>query len=156
MIGVIGGSFDQFVPAVRLYRQAGAHAGHDPARLRVGVHAMGFVADTEQRARDAFFPGWAHMFGEAARERGWSAPTRAQFDSLCSPQGAFLIGDPATAAAKIVAADAAFGGISRITFQMSTAMWEPDAMQRSIELLGSEVAPRLRRALGHADAGPAA
>jgi hypothetical protein len=38
----------------------------------------------------------------------------------------------------------ALGGIARITFQMSTASLEPAAMKRSIELLGTEVAPIVR------------
>ena len=151
MIGIIGGGFENFVPAVKLYREAGARAGHEPASLQVGVHAMGFVADTAHAAREAFYPGWAHMFSQAAKERGMSEPSRGQFEMLCSPRGAFLIGDPTTVVSKILAADAAFGGLSRVTFQMSTAMWEPDAMLRSIELLGREVAPRVKERLSHVD-----
>lgn len=147
MIGVIGGSFRQFRPLVDAYRAAGLRAGHKPEALRVGLHAMGFVADQDKIARDAFFPGWSHMFGEVGRDRGWSKPTRAQFDATCAPQGAFLIGDPATVVDRIVAADMALGGLSRVTFQMSTAMWDPKAMRRSIELVGTEVAPLIRRAL---------
>jgi hypothetical protein len=45
-------------------------------------------------------------------------------------------------------ASKALGGVSRITFQMSTASLETEAMQRSIELLGSEVAPIVRAADG--------
>ena len=144
MIAIIGGSFDRFRPLVDLYREAGRRAGHAPELLRVGVHAMGFVADTDAAARDAFFPGWAHMFTEIGRERGWSRATRAQFDAMCGPQGAFLIGSPDTVQAKIIAANAALGSISRITFQMSSAMLETAPMQRSIELLGTKVAPRIR------------
>ena len=49
---------------------------------------------------------------------------------------------------KILAADQALGGISRLTIQMSSAMLETKAMQRSIELLGAEVAPAVKAALG--------
>lgn len=148
MVAIIGGSFERFRPLVDLYREAGRRAGHAAETLKVGVHAMGFVGDTDAAARDAFFPGWAHMFTEIGRERGWPRATRAQFDAMCSPQGAFLIGDPQTVAAKIRAADEVLGGISRLTFQMSSAMLETAAMQRSIELLGTAVAPTLR-AVGH-------
>ena len=144
MIAIIGGSFDRFRPLVELYRDAGRAAGHAPERLRVGIHAMGFVADTDEAARDAFFPGWAHMFTEIGRERGWPRATRAQFDAMCGPHGAFLIGSPQTVRDKIWSANETLGGISRLTFQMSSAMLEPAAMQRSIELLGSEVAPTFR------------
>jgi alkanesulfonate monooxygenase SsuD/methylene tetrahydromethanopterin reductase-like flavin-dependent oxidoreductase (luciferase family) len=80
------------------------------------------------------------------RERGWTAPSRQQFDAMCGPEGAFLIGDPATVAAKMLDAHEALGGIERITFQMSTASLDTAAMKRSIELLGTEVAPIVRAA----------
>jgi probable LLM family oxidoreductase len=144
MVAIIGGSFGRFRPLVDLYREAGARAGHGPDRLKVGVHAMGFVAETDIAARDSFFPGWAHLTAKVGRERGWSPPTRAQFDAMAGPDGAFLIGGPATVAAKIRDADAALGGVARITFQMSTASLDTAAMRRSIELLGAEVAPVVR------------
>lgn len=144
MIAIIGGSFDRFRPLVELYREAGQKAGHPPEMLKVGIHAMGFIGDSDQSARDAFFPGWAHMFSGIGRERGWSVPTRTQFDAMCGPHGAFLIGNPETVRDKILAMDEALDGISRLTFQMSSAMLETEAMQRSIELLGTEVAPMVR------------
>jgi len=148
MVAIIGGSFARFRPLVDLYREAGRRAGYAPETLKVGIHAMGFVGDTDRSAADAFFPGWAHMFTEIGRERGWSTATRAQFDAMCGPQGAFLIGNPQTVRDKVLAANDALGGISRLTFQMSSAMLETEAMQRSITLLGTEVAPAVKAALG--------
>jgi alkanesulfonate monooxygenase SsuD/methylene tetrahydromethanopterin reductase-like flavin-dependent oxidoreductase (luciferase family) len=88
------------------------------------------------------------MFTEIGRERGWSTATRAQFEAMRGPGGAFLIGSPETVRDKVLAADRALGGISRLTFQMSSAMLETKAMQRSIEWLGTEVAPAVKAALG--------
>jgi probable LLM family oxidoreductase len=147
MVAIIGGSFERFRPLVDLYRESGQRAGHKPEQLTVGVHAMGFVGETSTTARDAFFPGWAHMVGTIGRERGWSAPSRQQFEATCGPGGAYLIGDPQTVASKMLAASDALGGVSRITFQMSSAALETAAMKRSIELLGSEVAPIVRAAM---------
>ncbi|EHK53047.1 LLM class flavin-dependent oxidoreductase, partial [Allomesorhizobium alhagi] len=146
MIAIIGGTFERFRPLVDLYREAGRRAGHGPEKLVVGVHAMGFVGDTDAEAKDNFFPGWAHLTGTIGRERGWSTPTRQQFEAMASPEGAFLIGEPATVAAKMLRASETLGGISRITFQMSTASLETAAMKRAIELLGTEVAPIVRSA----------
>jgi probable LLM family oxidoreductase len=148
MVAIIGGSFERFRPLIDLYHEAGAHAGHDPDTLKVGVHAMGFVGDTDEDARNAFFPGWAHLTTKVGRERGWSPPSRAQFGDMAGPDGAFLIGAPATVAAKMLHASEVLGGVSRITFQMSTASLETAAMARSIELLGLEVAPIVRAAGG--------
>ncbi|MGI2034588.1 LLM class flavin-dependent oxidoreductase [Rhizobium panacihumi] len=146
MVAIIGGSFERFRPLVDLYREAGNRAGHDPDMLKVGVHAMGFIGETDMGARDAFFPGWAHLTTKIGRERGRSSPTRQQFETLAGPEGAFLVGAPDTVAAKLLQASEALGGISRITFQMSTASLDAAAMKKSIELLGTEVAPIVRAA----------
>ena len=146
MVAIIGGDYDRFRPLVDLYREAGRRAGHPPQALRVGVHAIGFVAETTAQAKDAFFPGWAHMFTTIGRERGWSPVTLAQFEAMCAPGGAFLIGDPKTVASKMLHASLTLGGVSRMTFQMSSASLEHEAMKRSIGLLGSEVAPVVRQA----------
>ena len=146
MVAIIGGDFRRFRPLVDIYREAGRRAGHPPERLKVGVHAIGFVGETSDDAKNAFFPGWQYMFTEIGRERGWSRATRGQFEAMCSPNGAFLIGDPSTVAAKMLSASEVLGGVSRITFQMSSASLEHSAMKKSIELLGTEVAPIVRRA----------
>ncbi len=143
MVAIIGGEIARFRPLVDLYRQAGAQAGQAPDTLKVGIHAMGFVADTTREAQDRFFPGWQQMFTKIGRERGWPPATRAQFDQLVAPTGAFLVGDPETVAAKILRADRDIGGIDRLTFQMSSAAHDQDAMLRSIALLGQEVRPRV-------------
>jgi probable LLM family oxidoreductase len=147
MVAIIGGSFERFRPLVELYREAGRRAGHASETLKVGVHAIGFVADTDRAARAAFYPGWAEMFGKIGAERGWpSSGLEEQFAAMCAPGGSYLIGAPETVAAKVRAAGAALGGLSRLTFQMSSAMQEPEAMQRSIALLGTEVMPRVKAA----------
>lgn len=146
MIAIIGGTFDRFRPLVDLYREAGVRAGHDPAQLKVAVHAMGFVADSDEDAGNLFFPGWAQMIGKYARERGWPQPSRAQFDEMASPDGAFLVGSPATVADKMRHASEVLGGVSRFAFQMTSAAFETAAMARSIELIGTEVAPVMRAA----------
>jgi probable LLM family oxidoreductase len=146
MIAIIGGTFERFRPVVDLYREAGARAGHDTETLKVGVHVVGFVGDTDDEARNAYFPGWQHLFAKVGRERGWAPPTREQFDAMADPEGAYLIGDPRTVAAKILRASETLGDLSRITLQMTSASIEMAAMKRSIELLGLEVAPIIRAA----------
>jgi probable LLM family oxidoreductase len=144
MVAIIGGQFSRFRPLVDLYREAGRKAGHAPESLRVGVHAMGFVADTTREAKDVFFNGWYYMFTRMAKERGWRDASREHFDAFAGPGGAFLIGDPETVAAKALAASDMLGGIDRISFQMSAASGNAAAMLRSIELLGTSVAPIVR------------
>lgn len=144
MVAIIGGEIARFRPLVDLYRRAGAAAGHAPETLKVGVHALGFVADTDGAARDAFFPGWQYMFTKVGAERGWPPATRAQYDQMTGPRGAFLIGSPDTVVAQLQQADRDLGGIDRVTFQMSSAARDQLAMLRSIALLGRAVRPRVR------------
>ena len=144
MVAIIGGDPAQFGPLVDLYREAGRRAGHAPHTLRVGLHMIGFVADTDAEAADTFFPGYARAFTKIGAERGWPPTTRAQFDAARGERGALLIGDPATVAAKIARVDAALGGIVRLQFQMTVAALPHEKMLRAIDLLGREVAPRVR------------
>ncbi|NKL63943.1 LLM class flavin-dependent oxidoreductase [Rhizobium leguminosarum bv. viciae] len=144
MVAIIGGSFERFLPLVELYRRAWLVAGHPAENQRIGVHALGFVGETDEAAKKAFFPGWFQMFTDAGRERGWPPPTQAQFEHMCGPDGAFIVGSPQTVAAKISHVNRTLGGIARITFQMSTAALDAEAMRRSIELLGTDVAPLVR------------
>lgn len=144
MVAIIGGDFERFRPLIDLYRKSGQDAGYTSDQLTVGIHAMGFVGETNEDARDAFYPGWAYMVSTIGRERGWSTPSRQQFDATAGPGGAYLIGDPRYVANKMLEASDVLGGVSRITFQMSSASLETAAMKRSIELLGTEVAPIVR------------
>lgn len=150
MVAIIGGQIRQFRPLVDLYRKAGERAGHRSDDLKVGVHALGFIGETSREAEDLFFPGWQAMFTKIGRERGWAPATRQQFDALVGPEGAYLVGDPQTVAAKVLGASKELGGIDRLTFQMTSAASYRDALIRSIELLGQQVLPRIRATEGSA------
>jgi probable LLM family oxidoreductase len=147
MVAIIGGEPHRFRPLIERYREAGFRSGHSSDRLRVGIHSLGYVADSSTTAEDEFFPGYAQSFTEIGRERGWPPMTRAHFDAQLGPTGALLVGDPETVVAKILGVNESLGGISRITFQMSVAALPHAKMLRAIELLGTRVAPLVRTAL---------
>jgi probable LLM family oxidoreductase len=147
MIAIIGGEPERFRELVDLYREAGRRAGHSPERLKVGLHMIGFLADSTGQAADEFFPGYAHTFTEIGKERGWRPATRAQYDELRGPTGAFLIGDAKTVTEKILYVNEVLGGISRLTFQMGVATLPHPKMLRAIEILGTRVAPSVRKEL---------
>ncbi len=147
MVAIIGGEPHRFRPLIDLYREAGIRSGHKPEQLKVGLHMIGFVADTTKEAADVFFPGYAHTFTEIGKERGWPPTTRAQFDALRGPKGALLIGDVDTVAKKILYVNEALGGATRITFQMGVSAVPQPKMLRAIELLGTGVAPAVNQQL---------
>src|SRR5229473_6432273 len=147
MVAIIGGEPKRFRPLIDLYREAGRRAGHPAEKLIVGLHSIGFLGDTTQQAADDFFPGYAHTFTEIGKERGWPPATRAQFDAVRGPTGALLIGDAETVAQKILYVNEILGGLSRITFQMGVSALPHEKMLRAIEILGTRVAPIVRKEL---------
>jgi probable LLM family oxidoreductase len=150
MVAIIGGEPRRFRPLIDLYREAGRRAGHPPEQLKVGLHSIGFLADTTRQAADDFYPGYAHTFTEIGKERGWPPTTRGQFDATRGPTGALLIGDAATIVEKILYVNEALGGLSRITFQMGVSTLPHEKMLRAIEILGTRVAPKVREELAGA------
>ena len=151
MVAIIGGETRHFRPLIDLYREAGRRAGHSPNQLKVGIHSLGYVAETTQQAADDFFPGYARAFTDVGKERGWRPVTRADFDAQRGSQGALIIGDPDEVVKKIIRHSKALGGISRITFQMNAASLPHVKLMRAIELIGTQVAPALREELGGND-----
>ena len=147
MVAIIGGEPHRFRPLVDLYREAGKRAGHSPDRLQVGVHALGYVADTDEAAAEDFFPGYAAAFTKIGRERGWPPVTRGQFEALRQPKGALLVSEPDTVVQKVLEMSEDLGGLARVSFQMSVAALRHDRLMRAIELLGTRVAPAVRKAL---------
>jgi probable LLM family oxidoreductase len=146
MIAIIGGEPHRFRPLIDLYREAGSRAGFEPDNLKVGLHQMGYIGETEKSAADDFFPGHARMMTHIGKERGWPPATRGQFDATRGPTGAYLIGSPDQVVEKIIRQNEALGGIARVTFQMTNVGLSHDKMLRSIELLGTKVAPQVRAA----------
>jgi alkanesulfonate monooxygenase SsuD/methylene tetrahydromethanopterin reductase-like flavin-dependent oxidoreductase (luciferase family) len=151
MVAIIGGEPRRFRPLVDAYREAGRRAGHPAEKLTVGLHSIGFLADTTQQAADDFYPGYAHTFTEIGKERGWPPTTRAQFDAVRAPTGALLVGDAETVAEKMLYDNEVLGGISRITFQMGVSTLPHDKMLRAIEILGTRVAPMVRKELARGE-----
>lgn len=145
IVAIIGGEPHRFRPMVELYRRSGAEAGHNPEKLRVGVHALGFVAETTEEAANAFFPPYAKVFTQIGKERGWPPLTRTQFDGNRGPTGALVIGDPTTVAEKIRYIDEVLGGISRVTLQQTVGSLPQAQVLRSIELLATEVRAKVER-----------
>jgi len=145
MVAIIGGEPHRFRPLIDVYREAAKRSGQIDESLRVGVHALGYVAETDQQAADDFFPGYAHAFTQIGKERGWPPVTRRQFDALLGPTGALMVGSPQTVTEKVLRMSEALGGIARISFQMSVASLSHDKLLRSTDLIGAEVAPILRK-----------
>lgn len=144
MLAVIGGDHLAFVPFVELYKRALAAAGKE--MLPVGVHSPGYVAETDEQAREELWPHFQAMHGRIGKERGWPPLTRLAFDQMAGPTGALCVGAPETVATKIVRAVKALG-LSRFDMKYSAGTLPHEKMLRSIELYGTKVAPLVRAQL---------
>ena len=145
MVAVIGGETGRFRSLVDLYRQAGQDAGYAPEQLKVGLHSLGYVADSREKAIEDYYPGYAKMFNKIGKERGWPPVTRSRFDAQTGPTGAIVIGTPEEVAEKILRHSDALGGISRFTFQMDNAGLSHEQLMNAIELIGTRVSPIVNR-----------
>ena len=143
MLAVIGGEPSRFVPFVDLYHRALREFG--APTLPIGVHAPGFVADTDAEARDLLFPHFKANRDRIGRERGWGPATREQFEAEAE-HGAVFVGSPDTVARRIADAVRTLG-LSRFDLKYSNGPMPHAQLCHAIELYGREVAPRVRALL---------
>jgi probable LLM family oxidoreductase len=144
MVAIIGGETHRFRPLIDLYTEAGMQAGYSVDQLKVGVHSLGYVAESTKEAVNDFYPGYARTMSEIGKERGWPKMTRESFDAQRGPQGALLVGGPDEVVEKIIRHSKALGGISRITFMMNPASLPQEKLMQATRLIGTHIAPALR------------
>lgn len=146
VIAIIGGQPARFRPFVDLYRRAAAEVGNpDADSLPIAINAHGFVAESSQKAIEAFFPSYAEAMSRIGRERGWPPITREQFLAATAPEGNLFVGSPQQVTEKILALHELFEN-DRFLIQFSVGRQPHAELMRSIELFGTEVAPALRAA----------
>lgn len=144
MLAIIGGMPARFAPFGQLYREAYQKAGHDPKNLQFGLNSHTYIADNSQQAADEFFPPYAEVMSRIGRERGWPGMNRQQFDASTGSQGALLVGSPQQVVDKILYEHELFGH-TRFLAQMSIGALPHQQAMRSIELLGTKVAPEVKK-----------
>lgn len=146
-IAIIGGSPDHFVPLAQLYKDTYKKAGHDMAKMQVSVHAHGYIADSSDQAALEFYPSYQHVMSKLGRERGWSPLTPQQYQGLRSPKGALLVGSAEEVTEKILYQQEILG-LTRFLLHISVGTMPHAQVMHAIELLGTRVAPAVRKHLG--------
>ena len=150
-VAIIGGLPERFAPLIDLYRRAARQAGHDPGKLPVSINSHGFLADDSQQAVDESFPSVAAVMNKIGRERGWPPMTEGQYEASRTLRGALAVGNPQEVAEKILFQHDIFGH-QRFLLQLSVGTMPHDKVMRAIELLGTEVAPVVRKEIARRDA----
>ncbi len=144
MLAIIAGKPERFAPYVELYKRALQQDGQQ--ELPIGVHSLGFVADTDDEALETQWPYYKEQFEWAARERGWRSPTYEQFLAEVD-HGSMYVGSPETVANRIAATMQALS-LSRFDLLYAVGRVPHDQRMATIELYGREVIPRVRELIG--------
>lgn len=146
MLAIIGGTLQQFVPFINLYRETAKKNGKDLNMLQLGVNNHMYVGEDSQRAADEFYPYYAAMMNRVGRDRRWPPLSRRQFDHSRLPQNALMVGSVQEVIDKILYEHELFGN-TRFLAQASVGNVPHAKTMRSIELFGTKVAPVIRKAV---------
>jgi probable LLM family oxidoreductase len=147
MVAVIGGETHRFRPLIDLYYEAAEKAGVDKSQLKVGLHSLGFVANSKEEAIEKYYPGYRVWFNQIGQERGWPPVTMERFEQQIGELGAYVIGSPEEVAEKLVRHSNALGGISRFTFQIDNAGLTHEDLMETYTLIGEKVKPLVLESL---------
>ena len=140
-LAIIGGEPVRFKPFVELYHRAFAQLGK-PVQP-IGVHSPGYVADSDEQAREEFWPDYKAMRDRIGGERGWPPMQRSEYEREIK-QGALFLGSPETVARKIAATVKALG-LTRFDMKYSAGTLAHEKIMRCIDLYGSKVMPLVRQ-----------
>ncbi|UFS60519.1 LLM class flavin-dependent oxidoreductase [Subtercola endophyticus] len=149
MLAIIGGSPVRFAPYVDLYHRALAQ--FEQPFDAVGMHSPGYVAATDEDARNEFFSHYQGMHARIGASRGWPPLTRLQFDAEASVEGALYVGSPETVAQKMARNIEALG-VSRFDLKYGAGTLSHERMMTNIELYGTQVVPRVKELLAESAA----
>lgn len=140
MLAIIGGQPGRFAPYIDLYRRAAAQFG--TTAYPVGMHSPGFIADTDEEAKEIYWPHYRIMRDRIGALRGWPPIRRAEFDAEVE-QGSLYIGSPETVARRIARAVSTLG-VGRFDLIYTAGAQPISARLRAVELYGTKVVPMVR------------
>ena len=143
-LAIIGGMPERFAPLTDLYRASASEAGHNSADIQLSINSHGFIGDDSKQAADDYFPSFQQMMNKIGKERGWSGVTRQQFENSRSLRGSDFVGTPDEIIEKILFQYKIFGH-GRFMIQLGVGSIPHAKMMRAIELLGTKVAPVVRK-----------
>ncbi|WP_114561503.1 LLM class flavin-dependent oxidoreductase [Desertihabitans aurantiacus] len=144
MLAIIGGPAQRFASYVDLYRRASRQLG--TTAQPVGMHSPGFVAATDEEARELFHPGYKEIRDRIGALRGWPPLSREEFESEVT-RGSLYVGSAETVATRIAEAIRVVGAGRFDLIYSAAGTVSADARLRSVELYGTQVIPRVRELL---------
>jgi alkanesulfonate monooxygenase SsuD/methylene tetrahydromethanopterin reductase-like flavin-dependent oxidoreductase (luciferase family) len=145
-LGILGGTTQHWAQYGHAYREAWAQTGHpaDEAAIAVAVH--GFVADDDRTAKATYLEHELRMFQAGATGIGRPGPPPPGREANYGRDGMVFAGGPNEIADRILGLHELLGHTRQI-LQMDVGGMPQATFLRSIELLGTEVAPQVRKEL---------
>jgi probable LLM family oxidoreductase len=140
MLAIIGGQAARFAPYVDLYRRATEQL--NTQAYPVGMHSPGFVADTDEQAKEIFWPAYKVQMDRIGKLRGWPPMSRIAFNNEVA-DGSLYVGSPETVARRIAASVKAVD-VGRFDLIYTVGPQPISARTRAVELYGSKVIPMVR------------
>jgi probable LLM family oxidoreductase len=140
MVAIIGGPPERFAAYLDLYRRATQQFG--TTAHPVGMHSPGFIADTDDEAKELFWPRYRVIRDRIGALRGWPPIRRQEFESEIE-RGSLYIGSPETVARKIARTITALG-VGRFDLIYTAGSQPVGARLRTVELYGNVVIPMAR------------
>jgi probable LLM family oxidoreductase len=146
IFAIIGGNPAQFKPLFNYYKEVYQQYEHDMSKFQVGVHMHAFFGEDSKQTADEYYPVYSAQMDRIGRSRGWPPYQKQQFDFGRSKDGALIIGDANEAIDKILQMQEMFG-LTRFSAHMDVGGPSHASLMRSIEILGTKIAPKVREAL---------
>lgn len=146
VFAVMGGMPEQYKPFFDYYKAEYVKAGHDISKMQIATHSHGLIGTDGNALSKEYFPLYKEQMDRIGASRGWQPYTNDQFEGGRSIDGALFIGDVNQVVDKILYHQEMFG-LTR--WLMHSDIGAPDHLtqMKSIELLGTKVAPEVRKAL---------
>ena len=146
-LAIIGGPPQRFATFADLHRKTLGESGYDSEEAPLSVHAHGYISDSNEQAAEEYYASYAAMMTRIGRERGWGPMTKQQFDAMRADDGSLVLGDVETVASKILRWKEMLG-VNRFELHVSVGTLPHEQVLRSIELLGTKVAPIVNEGAG--------
>jgi len=143
MLAIIGGQPERFVPFIDLYKRAATQFG--TTAWPAGMHSPGFIADTDDEAKEIFWPHYKAVRDRIGALRGWPPVRREEFEAEIQ-HGSMYVGSPETVAQRIARTVSSLD-VGRFDLIYTAGAQPISARLKAVELYGSKVVPMVRELL---------
>lgn len=145
-LGILGGTAEHWAQYGHAYRGAWAEVGHPAEAAEIAVAVHGFVADDDRQAKATYLEHELRMFTTGSAEVGRTGPPPTGRGNNYEAGGMVFAGGPDEIADRILHLHQLLGH-NRQILQMDVGGMPHATFLRSIELLGTEVLPQVRKEL---------